>query len=246
MRKSTFLTGRRFAGLILILGFLLYVTAVGFMPRDTPGTFLVLLPYREALLLTAAQPSLFQLSMSLFIGGSIVAPLGLAILTKVLRDAGDRTFSSLGLIAALFGAVLMVIFLSVSLGLGLLAGQETARTGMVTGYYALVSAATQPLLVIYTLLTFAAVFAYAGALLNTRVLPRWVGWVTIVYTLLNLLTTVSSGGVAAPLVHYVMPMVIGTLLLRRLQVASEQDDRPEHASPVPSGHTSRQNRDRAS
>lgn len=194
MFHRTFWTERHFTGIILILGCLLYVAAVGFMPRDAQGTFLVLLPHREALLLTAAQPSLFQLSMSLFIGGSIVTPLGLAMLTKLLRDAGDRTFSSLGLIAALFGAVLWVIYLGVFLRLGLLAGQETARTGVVPGYYVLVNATTQPLFVIYTLLTFAAVLAYRGELLNTRVLPHWVGWVTIVYTLLNLLTAGFAGG----------------------------------------------------
>jgi len=216
MGKSTFWTERRFAGIILILGFLLYMAAVVFMPRDTQGTLLVLLPSdRAALLLIAAQPSLLRWSLGLFIGGTIVTPLGLAILTRLLRDAGDRTFSSLGLIMALFGAVLWAIFLGVSLGLGLLAGQETARTGMVPGYYAPVGATIQPLLVIYTQLTFAAMLAYGGALLNTRVLPRWLGWVTIAYTLFNLLTTVFSGGTAAPFVHYVMPMLMGILLLLR-------------------------------
>jgi hypothetical protein len=213
MFHRTFWTERRFTGIILILGCLLYLAAVGFMPRDAQGTLLVLLPDRAALLLVAARPSLFQWSMSLFIGGSIVTPLGLTMLTGILRDAGDRTFSSLGLIAALFGAVLWVIYLGLFLGLGLLAGQETARTGVVPAYYAPVNATTQPLFVIYTLLTFAALLAYGGAVLNTRVLPHWVGWVTIVYTLLNLVTAGFAGGNAAPVVHYLMPMVMGILLL---------------------------------
>jgi len=220
MGKSTFWTERRFTGIVLILGFLLYVAAVVFMPRDAQGTLLVLLSDRAGLLLTAAQPSLFQWSFSLFVIGTIVTPLGLAMLTRLLQDAGDRTFSSLGLIVALFGAVLWVIVLSLSLGLGLLAGQDTARTGVVPGYYESGHVVFQPLLVIYTLLTFAALLAYGGAVLNTRVLPHWVGWVTIAYTLLNLVTTVFSGGVAAPFVHYVMPMVMGILLLRRSQVSS--------------------------
>jgi hypothetical protein len=221
MAKSSFWTERRFAGIILLLGFLLYVAAVVFMPRDAQGNLLVLLPDRAALLLVAAQPSLTRWSFSLFIGGSIVTPLGLAMLTRLLSDAGDRTFSQLALIAALFGAVLWVTYLALSLGISLLAAQETARTGVVPGYYAPFEATTQPLLVIYTMLTFAAVLAYGGAVLNTRVLPHWVGWVTIVYTLFNLLTTVFSGGVAAPFIHYVMPMLMGILLLlRRSQVPS--------------------------
>src|SRR5260370_42119282 len=41
--------------------------------------------------------------------GLIVTLLGLAMLTMLFRDALDRTFSSLALIALLFGDVLMVI-----------------------------------------------------------------------------------------------------------------------------------------
>jgi hypothetical protein len=244
MTKKSFWTERRFAGIILILGFLLYVAAVVFMPRDAQGNLLVLLPDRAALLLIAAQPSLTQWSFSLFIGGSIVTPLGLAMLTRLLSDAGNRTFSQLGLIAALFGAVLWATYLARSLGISLLAAQETARIGVVPGYYAPFQATTQPLFVIYTMLTFAAVLAYGGAVLNTRVLPHWVGWVTIVYTLLGLVSAGFAGGNAAPFVHYVMPMVMGVLLLlRRGQVPSEQDERQRHGSSVPSGHASGHNRD---
>jgi hypothetical protein len=236
MPKSTFWTERRFTGLILIMGCLLYIAAVGFMPRDAQGKLLVLLPDRASLLLVAAQPSLTELSFSLFIGGSIVTPLGFALLTRLLSDAGDRAFSQLALIAALFGAVLWVTYLALSLGISLFAAQETARTGVVPGYYELFGATTQPLFVIYTLLTFAAVLAYGGAVLNTRVLPHWVGSVTIVYTLLNLVAAGFAGGNAAPIVHYLMPMVMGVLLiLQRGQVSSEQDERPRRASPVTSG-----------
>jgi hypothetical protein len=41
MMKSTFWTERRFTGLILILGCLLYIAAVGFMPRDAQGNLLM-------------------------------------------------------------------------------------------------------------------------------------------------------------------------------------------------------------
>ena len=235
MFHRMFWTERRFAGIILMLGFLLYVVAVIFMPRDAQGNFLVLLPDRAALLLVAAHPSLTQWSFSLFIGGSIVTPLGLAMLTRLISDAGDRTFSQMALIAALFGAMLWVTYLALSLGISLLAAQETARTGVVPGYYAPFGATTQPLFVIYTLLTFAAVLAYGGAVLNTRVLPHWVGWVTIAYTLFNLLTTIFSGGVAVPFIHYVMPMLMGILLLlRRYQLppASHQKEASAVASTI--------------
>ncbi len=219
MVRNTFWTQRRLTGITLIVGCLLFL-AGAFMPLfDKKGNIIYYLSLREQLLVIFAHPQLWQWSFSLFIGGSIVTPLGLAMLTRLLSDAGDRTFSQLALIAALFGAVLWVTDLALSLGISLLAAQETARTGVVPGYYAPFQATTQPLFVIYTMLTFAAVLAYGGAVLNTRVLPRWVGWVTIVYTLLNLVAAGFAGGNAAPFVHYLMPMVMGILLLlRRYQI----------------------------
>src|SRR5216683_8262672 len=124
MMKSIFWTRRRFTGITLILGCFLFLGAAGLIPRDTKGNFIVNLPLREQLLAIAAQTSLFQWSFSLFISGIIVTLLGLAMLTRLLRDAGDRTFSYLALLAFLFGDVLMVIYIAFPLGVEPLAAQE--------------------------------------------------------------------------------------------------------------------------
>ncbi len=136
MLHRTFWTERRLTGMTLILGCFLFLGAAGLIPRDTKGNFIVNLPLREQLLAIAAQTSLFQWSFSLFISGVIVTLLGLAMLTRLLRDAGDRTFSYLALIASLFGDVLMVIYIAFPLGVEPLAAQETVRTGVVPDSYA--------------------------------------------------------------------------------------------------------------
>ncbi|HEY6410134.1 MAG TPA: hypothetical protein VIY29_21980, partial [Ktedonobacteraceae bacterium] len=110
MRSRPFWTQRRFTGIVLILGCCLFLGAAGLMPKDARGNFLVNLPLREQLVAIATQTSLFQWSFSLFISGVIVTLLGLVLLTRLLSDAGDRTFSYLALIVSLFGAVLMVIY----------------------------------------------------------------------------------------------------------------------------------------
>jgi hypothetical protein len=231
MVQRTLWTERRFTGLLLTLGGVLYVAALACMPRDAQGTFLVLLPERAMLFLIAAHPTLTQWSFGLFITGSIITPLGLALLTRLLQEAGDRTWSFLGLIVALFGAVPWVIYLGVSLGSALLAAQDTLSTGVVPSYYAAVGTTIQPLFIVYTLLTLAALLAYGGAILTTRgVLPQWVGWVTIVYTLFNLASAGFAGGNVAPIVHYLMPLVMGILLLRR---ASRKENQREEVSPAP-------------
>jgi hypothetical protein len=70
------------------------------------------------------------------------------------------------------------------------------------------------------------------AMLSTRVLPHWVGWLAIVYGLAGL-GLVGITGDADPLLHLVMPIVIGILLLlRRYQVPA--GSRREEVSTVAS------------
>jgi hypothetical protein len=232
MLKSTFWTQRRFTGITLIVGCLLFLGALGLMPRDTMGNFMVNLPLREQLLVIAAQTSLFQWSFSLIISGLIVTLLGLAMLTMLFRDAFDRTFSSLALLVSLFGDVLMVIYIAFPLGIAPMAAQETARTGVVPGYYVQLTLWTQPLFVIYTILAFSALAAYGGAILSTRVLPHWVGWLALVYALAGLVLAGVTAGNVPPFLHHLVPMVMGVLLLLRWSQASpEKDERQRHASP---------------
>jgi hypothetical protein len=220
MLHRTFWTERRCTGLLLLLGFLLYVAALGVMPRDAQGTFLVLISDdRTTLLVVAAQPLRTQVCLGLFISGSIVTPLGLALLTRLLWDARDRTWSYLGLITELLGSVCWILYLGVSVGLVLVAGQDTAKTGMVPGYYAGVNTLIAPLYVIFTVLVCVTLLAYSAALLRTRVLPHWLGWVTIPYAVLTL--------PGAPIAHYLLPAVYGIVLLLPRQVRQHPHQREE-------------------
>ena len=232
MLHRTFWTERRLTGMTLILGCFLFLGAAGLIPRDTKGNFIVNLPLREQLLAIAAQTSLFQWSFSLFISGVIVTLLGLAMLTRLLRDAGDRTFSYLALIASLFGDVLMVIYIAFPLGVEPLAAQETVRTGVVPDYYVQLTLWTQPLFVIYTILAFSALAAYGGAILSTRVLPHWVGWLALVYGLAGLVLVGFAAGNVPPFLHYLMPIVMGILLLLRRSQLPTRSHREEESTPA--------------
>jgi hypothetical protein len=228
MLHRTFWTERRFTGLLLLLGFLLYVAAVASMPRDAHGTLLVLVSDdRTTLLVVAAQPTLTQVCIGLFISGSIVTPLGLAMLTRLLWDAGDRTWPYLGPMTELLGSVIWIIYLGVSLGTVLLAGRDTAKTEVVPGYYAGVNTLIMPLYVIFTVLVCVTLLAYGAALLRTRVLPHWLGRVTIPYAVLTL--------PGAPIAHYLLPAVYGILLLlpRRAPLTRDQREAAPLA-PTPS------------
>ena len=235
MVRNTFWTRRRFTGIILIVSCLLYVGAGALLPKDARGNYVVNLPLREQLLVIFAHPQLWQWDIGLYISGVVVMLLGLAMLTTLFWDAGDRVFSPLALIAFLFGSVLMVIFLAFPLGVDTVAAQESARTGVVPGYYVPLTLWTQVLFVIYSILAFSALAVYGGAVLSTRVLPHWVGWLAIVYGLAGL-GLVGITGDADPFFHLVLPMVIGILLLlRRSQVpAGSQREEGSIVAPTPS------------
>jgi hypothetical protein len=213
MFHRTFWTPRRFAGFTLLLGCFLFLGAAGLTPRDAQGNFSVSLPAQAKLLVIAEQTTLFQWSTSLFLSGILVTALGFALLTKLLSDSGERTFSYLGLIVSLFGVVLLVIVLAFGLGVNPLAGQETARTGVVPAYYEPLTVWTTALFRIYTVSAFSALTLYGGALLVARVLPRWISWTALLYGLAGL-GLVAYYHDIAPFVQYLLPIVMGILLLR--------------------------------
>lgn len=131
--------------------------------------------------------------------------------TSLLRDAGDRTFSQVGLIAFVFGAVLWVINLAFRLSIDPWAAQETAKTGEIPEFYVPLTHWTGALFVIYTILAFSALAVYGGAILSMGVLPHWVGWLAIVYGLAGL-GLVGFTGDSLPFLHHLMPLLMGILL----------------------------------
>jgi hypothetical protein len=130
----------------------------------------------------------------------------------------------------LTGIILMVIFLAFHPGVDPVAAQETARTGVVPNYYLPFHQWTQALFVIYSILAFAALVAYAGAVLSTGVLPHWVGWIALVYGLAGL-GLLGFTGRSYPLMHHLLPILMGILLLLRRSELPARSHR-EEAPPV--------------
>src|SRR5439155_16225253 len=102
-----------------------------------------------------------------FMSSTIVTMLGLALLTTLLRQAGDRIFSQLGLILFVLGATLWLIQRAVPLSIDPWAAQQMARTGVMPDSYVPLTLWTQALFVIYTILAYCALTAYGGAILAT-------------------------------------------------------------------------------
>jgi len=138
----------------------------------------------------------FVWEWSLIMAAVILTAIGLILFESILHDAGDRVLARIGATAYLFGAVLLVA----GEAIGLPQGDE---------FY--------PLIVIYVVLAFLAQAAIGGALLHTGLLPIWVGWTTIVWNIgwLIILPLLSPGDIYFPVLHHLMPLLIGFLLLLR-------------------------------
>ena len=169
--------------------------------------------------ISGVTPEVLEKSLSTVTDGLALAfdttalALGLTMLTTLLRDARDVTFYYLALIALLFGDILLAIFIAFHLGIASVGVQETVRTRVVPDYYVQLILWTQPLFVIYTILAFLALAAYGETFLPTRVLPHWMGRLSIVYGLAGLVFAGFAAGNAPPFLHYLMPIVMGILLL---------------------------------
>jgi hypothetical protein len=107
---------------------------------------------------------------------------------------------------------LWVISLALNLGVDPWAAQETVRTGAVPGVYVPLNLWTTALFRIYTVFAFSALALYGGAILASRVLPRWIGWIAIVYGLAGLGLFAYTHDIP-PFLHHLLPIVIGSLLL---------------------------------
>jgi hypothetical protein len=136
-----------------------------------------------------------------FLGAIVAVVLGLALLADGLMTKGDPIAARLGYVTYLIAGVLGLVAESY-----LISGREPL--------YALI--------VVHVVMAFLGQTALGVSLLITKGLPAWIGWSTIVWNLafLVLLSTISSADVYYPIVHHVMPLLIGIAYLARKEAAT--------------------------
>jgi hypothetical protein len=122
--------------------------------------------------------------------------LGLILLEGSLLETKGRVLARLGASTYFFGAVLVVV-------------AEAFRLPWDQPSYALI--------VIYVVLAFLGQTAVGVALLQSQLLPSWVGWTTITWNIgwLVALPIFSPDDLYYPLLHHMAPLVIGIMLLVR-------------------------------
>ncbi len=129
--------------------------------------------------------------------GLVVTLFGLATLELTVRDAGERILGRLGTIAFLLGCISWIVADAFALG-GLPWVFELERN--------------------YVVLACLALAAYGWAILRTEVLPRWLGWTAIGWSVVWVVLYLSRI-VEAPLGLNLITFLFGLLLLRRQTIS---------------------------
>lgn len=145
----------------------------------------------------APGPGFMAVERSSIMTAVVLTAIGLMLLDRHLQNTEGRILARAGATAYLLAGTLLV------------AAEAFALSQEEKNVYALI--------VIYVVLAFLAQAAVGGALLQSRLIPVWIGWITIAWNLgwLVVLPITTPGDVYYPVLHHLMPLLIGVPLLWR-------------------------------
>ncbi len=176
----------RAAGLFLVLGFVANLAGVlMFTIRGGPGGG------------TPPSHTFFVWERSFIMAAVVLTAIGFVLLEGSLHNTDGRVLALTGVTAYLFAGIVLVTAESLILSMGL------DETRVFT------------LIVNYVILAFLAQAAIGGALLQSGLLATWIGWVTIFWNLawLVVLPVITPADIYFPVLHHLMPLLIGGALL---------------------------------
>ena len=203
----------RAAALLLVGGWVVF-WAGAFTP---PWRWWYGIPVREYLEMVAAHRIVWLWIAASFTLGVLLTLAGLVVLGAVLRTAGDRVWSELGQAAFLLGSVLWLASIAFRATATVAAANETISSGTVPPWFVPMRTWSGVIFAIYMVLAYLAIAAYGKALLDTALVPRWLGWAHIFFGLLGAVGFVARVPVFdPPLMVHLVPGILGVALLLRL------------------------------
>lgn len=215
MSATNLLNENEVTGALLVLAFVSFAIGATLPIVGEKGNMRIFtLPVGEYLSAVANNAAVWRWANVLMGAAGVILLTGLALLTTRLERTGERLLSSLGLVGLEVAVILWVVFSAFRATTTVKAAQDAAATGETPAYYEPVAQWGSALFNVYAVLAFLALAAYGGSILLTGLLPAWVGWGTIVFSLFLLFLMLVMGD-TLPAFHYLPPLLIGILLLLR-------------------------------
>jgi hypothetical protein len=145
-------------------------------------------------------PAYFVWERSFILAAVVLTAVGFVLLEGHLQTSAGHVLARTGATAYMFAGILVV------------AAEALSPT---LGYDKLYR-----LIIIYVVVAFLAQVAIGGAALQSGVLAAWIGWATILWNLvwLVVLPVITPRDIYFPVLHHVMPLVIGIALLSKAPV----------------------------
>lgn len=133
---------------------------------------------------------------SSILAGVVLIAIGFMLLESAFQNTDGFVLANIGATAYFFGGILVVAAEALMLTLG-----YEKVVGLVN---------------IYVVMAFLAEAIIGGALIQSGLLAAWTGWLTILWNIawLIVLPIISRRDMYYPILHYVMPLVIGIALLQ--------------------------------
>jgi hypothetical protein len=200
MNHQRFWRIERAAGLFLVLGFVTNLAGV------------VMFSIRGGVSGGAPpSPEYYLWERGLLVVAIVLTAIGFVLLEGQLDNTAGRVLARTGMTAYLFAGILGV------------AAEALDLSGTGQNLY--------PLIVVYVVLAFLAQAAIGGALRQSGLLAPWIGWTTILWNLawLLVLPVITPQDIYFPILHHLIPLLIGAPLLRR--APSPQDSAQEISQP---------------
>ena len=139
--------------------------------------------------------------------------LGFGLLTAHLSQAGDRALSFLAFNLFIVFVILAAIENTFHSEVTAWAGEEWARTGAVPEFFEpLREWVNGPVQLRYVTFVNVSMAFYGWAFLRTRVLPQWIGWSTLIWSLGWLILALVIQ-LTLPATYILLPLLLGVALL---------------------------------
>jgi hypothetical protein len=201
-------------GSALILSTLIYHSGLAILFGRAEFAAVLNRPRQEKLLIIARHTGPYRWGCRLVLAGWIVAASGYVLLAVSLHEAGDGAISTLAATVFLIAIAAAIVFWAFHVSPTIWAAAETARTSVVPQHYEILEVSAEASLRVYVVLGLLATAGFGWALLQTGMLPSWVGWLAVAWGLLWSGVTL-RGAEGIPLLPMVIPAVIGVALVIR-------------------------------
>ncbi len=210
MSRSIWTTGR-VSGTLLVLSFA--IIAVEFVVVLTQGKFEGVEAAWEGVEGIGEAATVFRDIDALRSPQVVLLFLGFGMLTVHLSEAGDRALSFLAFNLFMVFVILAAMEDTFHSEVTAWAGEEWARTGAVPEFFdPLREWVNGPVQLRYVTFVNTSMAFYGWAFLRTGVLPRWIGWSTLIWSLGWLILAVVIQ-LTLPATYILLPLLLGVALI---------------------------------